>query len=298
MLQLPITELLIFLLAFGLGLAAAIVGILQLRTQGQRYKPHLTHLISGTVLFLAVFLVFRAADCKTIPLTSLFESLLVLMLVFGLTYVMFGLFIQQVWFGSVMSWIILFLLILTALVAEPASKAHEMETRPWAIAHGLAMALGSAMILLAAAAAYIYLLGQRRLKHKEFSKVFGMVPNLQKLQNMYIFALRASFVLLGLGLFSGIGMAALPSVRQEIPVRQWITDPRILGSAGVWVLVALTLLGRHFRLWKMKTTVYLTFFALLLLLIGLASRAIFQGAHDELSPSTLSSEHSPKQAQP
>ena len=172
-----------------------------------------------------------------------------------------------------------------------------MESRPWAIAHGLAMALGSAMILLAAAVAYIYLLGQRRLKQKDLAKVFGMVPNLQKLQNMYLFALRASFVLLGLGLFSGIGMAALPSVRQEIPIHEWITDPRILGAAGVWVLVALTLLGRRLNLLKLKTTVYLTFLTLLLLLVGLASRAMFQGAH-EFSPSATSSGDSQKQTQP
>ena len=297
MLQLPIEELVIFLLAIGFGLAAAIVGVLQLRAQGQKYKPHLTHLISGTLLFLAVFLVFRAAELEKIPLTSLFESLLVLTLVFGLTYVLFGLFIQQGWFGSVMSWIILVLLILTTLVAEPAGEAHEMESRPWAIAHALAMALGSAMILFAAAVGYIYLLGQRRLKQKEFAKVFGMVPNLQRLQNMYLFALRASFVLLGLGLFSGIGMAALPSVRQEIPVQEWITDPRILGAAGVWVLVALTWLGRSLNLLKWKTTVYLTFLTLLLLLVGLASRALFQGAH-EFSPSATSSENPQRQTQP
>jgi len=298
MLQLPITELVIFLLAIGFGLAAAIVGFLQLRAQGQKYQPHLTHLISGTVILVAVVLVFRAADNQQIPLTDLFESLLVLTLVFGLTYMVFGLFIQQVWYGSMMSWIILALLILTALVAEPAGRAHEMETRPWAIAHGLAMALGSAMILFAAAVVYIYLLGQRRLKQKEFAKVFGMVPNLQKLQNMYLFALRASFVLLGLGLFSGIGMAALPSVRQEIPVQQWIADPRILGAAGVWVLVALTLLGRRLNLLKMKTTAYLTFLTFLLLLVGLASRAIFQGAHDGFSSSAKSSEDSQKQTSP
>lgn len=284
MFQLPITELVIFLAAFGFGLIAALVGILQLRPWGQRYKLHLTHLISGSVVFQAVFLVFRAAELKVIPLTNLFESLLFLTLVFGLTYVLFGIFIQQVWFGSVMSWIILFLLVVTALVAEPAEPVREMETRPWAIAHGLAMALGSAMILLAAATIYIFLLGQRRLKQKEFAKVLGMVPNLQKLQNINSFALRASFILLGLGLFSGIGMAALPSVRAEIPFREWITDPRILGSGAVWLLVVLALLGRRFNLWKMKTTAYLTFLILLLLLVGLASRALFPGAHDFSAP--------------
>jgi len=278
--QLPITELVIFLLAIGLGLAAAIVGVFQLRAQGKKYQPHLTHLISGTVLFQAVFLVFRTAELKTIPLTSLFESLSVLTLVFGLTYVLFGVFLRQVWFGSLMSWIILCLLGMTALVAEPAGRVHKIVTRPWTIAHALAMALGGAMILFAAAVAYIYLLGQRRLKQKEFTKVLGMVPNLEKLQQLNLFALRASFILLGLGVFSGIGMAVLPAVRSEIPLREWISDPRIIGAGAVWVLLAFILVGGHFRWWKMKTIAYLTLLSLLLVLVGLATRVLLQGAHD------------------
>lgn len=294
--QLPITELVIFLLANGLGLAAAIVGFRQLRAQGKNYQPHLTHLISGTVLFQAVFLVFRAAELKTIPLTSLFESLLVLTLVFGLTYILFGLFLQQVWFGSLMSWIILCLLSITALVAEPAGRTHKIVTRPWTIAHALAMALGGAMILFAAAVAYIYLLGQRRLKQKEFTKVLGMVPNLEKLQQWNLFGLRAAFVLLGLGVCSGIGMTVLPAVRSKIPLQEWISDPRIISVGAVWLLVALTLLGRRLHWLKMKTIAYLTFLILLLFLVGLACRVLLQGAHDYAA--NESSEEPNIQAQP
>ncbi len=281
--QLPIEELVIFLLAIGFGLAAAIMGVLQLRTQGHTFKPHLTHLISGTILFLAVFLVFRAATLHKIPLTSLFESMIVLTLVFGLTYVLFGLFIQQVWFGSVMSWIILFLLFITALIAQPAGQVQEIKTLPWTIAHSLAMNLGGAMILFAAAVTYIDLLGQRRLKQKKFAKVFGMVPNLQKLQKIHLFALRASFILLGLGVFSGIGMVALPAVRSQVPLREWILDPRIISVGGVWLLVALTLLGHRLRWLKMKTVAYLTFLILGLFLVGLTCRLLLQGAHDYMT---------------
>lgn len=297
MLQLPSTELVIFLLAIGFGCAAAIVGFLQLRAQSHTFYPYLTHLVCTSVLLQAVFLVFRAAELKAVPLTSLFESLLVLSLVVGLTYILFGLFFQQVWFGSVMSWILLALLILAAGVAEPAEPADAIETRPLAIAHGLAMALGAAMILLASAAAYLFLLGQRRLKKKEFDKVLGRVPNLQRLQKTHLLALRAAFVLLGLGVFSGIGMAALPSVRETIPFRQWLSDLRILGAAALWLTVALTLVAIRWRLVKMKTTAYLTLGILLLLIMGIISRAMLQGVHD-ISVSKSSETHSKLQATP
>ncbi|MBN1846246.1 MAG: cytochrome c biogenesis protein CcsA [Sedimentisphaerales bacterium] len=280
MFQLPPSEWVILLVALLAGAAGAWLGMRQLRPGGHQYQLHLTHLICATVALVAILLIVRASALQAVPLTSLFESMLVLTLVFGLTYLVFGLFLQQVWFSSLMSWCILALLILSACTAEPAGRVRDLVTRPWAIAHALAMALGGALICCAAAAAYIGLLGQRRLKQRQFAKVFGTVPNLEKLQRTNLFALRLACVFLGLGLFSGIGLAALPAVRSEISPRQWVTDPRVLGAAAVWLLTTVTLLAERLGRRQFKTRAYLTFLILLLLLGGVAFRLVYKGAHD------------------
>ena len=123
MLSLPIPELIIFTFVLALYLAATIVGILQLRDGGEKYKRLLLPLVCLAVTLEAVLLIFRAVAIKAVPLTGIFESMIVLTIVFGLIYLFVSIAIQQVWFGSVMVWVILGLIILAAIVAEPASEA-------------------------------------------------------------------------------------------------------------------------------------------------------------------------------
>ena len=123
-------------------------------------------------------LVFRAAEIKAIPLTGLFESMIVLTIVFGLVYLFLSLAIRQVWFGSIMAWAILAMILLTGIVAKPASEPLAIAATPWAIVHGIMMVLSGASIAFATASALLYLLSNRKLKQKRLTQVLGRVPNL------------------------------------------------------------------------------------------------------------------------
>lgn len=280
MFQLPLAEQVIFWVVLLLGLATALVGILQLRKGAAWNGLVMSHLMAMTLLLEAGLLIFRATAEGAIPLTGLFESLLVLTLVFGLTYLIFGVFIQQVWFSSIASWVILVLIVLTGLAAEPAGRMRDMVPQPWALAHGSAMALGSAMTMLGAAAAILYLVGHRRLKHGQFSKVLGVVPNLENLKRLNRWALRIAFVFFSLGLVTGIGMAGMLARREEIQVGQWLGDPRLLGALAVWLMVGLLLLGEAVHLVQFRTAAILTLLILAVLILGLILRASMKGAHD------------------
>ncbi len=280
MFQLPLAEQVIFWVVLLLGLAAATVGVLQLRKGGALNGLLLSHLMAVTLLLEAGLLILRATAEGAIPLTGLFESLIVLTLVFGLMYLIFGMFIQQVWFSSIASWVILTLIVLTGLAAEPAGGVRDIVPQPWALAHGLAMTLGSAITLLGAAAAFLYLVGHRRLKHGQFSKVLGVVPNLEKLKRLNQWALRIAFVFFSLGLVTGIGMAGMLARREEIQVGQWIRDPRLLGALAVWLMVGLLLLGEAVHLVKFRTAAILTLLILAVLILGVIFRTSMKGAHD------------------
>lgn len=280
MFQLPLAEQVIFWVVLLLGLAAALAGIFQLRKGAALNGLLLSHLLAVTLLLEAGLLILRASEKGAIPLTGLFESLLVLTLVFGVMYLIFGVFIRQVWFGSIASWVILVLLVLTALAAEPAEGMRDTVPQPWALAHGMAMALGGAMTMLGAAAAILYLVGHRRLKHGQFSKVLGVVPNLENLKRLNRWALRIAFVFFSLGLVTGIGMAGLLARREEIEVGQWLGDPRLLGAAAVWLMVGLLLLGEAVHLVQFRTAAILTLLILAVLILGVIFRTSMKGAHD------------------
>ncbi len=148
MLGLPMPEIIVFLSAVLIHLVAAIVGILQLLAGGRKYKRFLSPLVSVAVALEVVILIFRAFALKAIPLTGLFESMIVLTIVFGLIYLFFSIAIGQVWFGSVMAWVILTMIVMAGIVAKPAAEPDAIAATPWAIAHGIAMILGGASITL------------------------------------------------------------------------------------------------------------------------------------------------------
>jgi ABC-type uncharacterized transport system permease subunit len=271
--NLPLHERVVFAGVVVLSLAAAVVGILQLLPGGEKSRRFLLPFVSLVVVLEAVVLVFRAAAIKAVPLTGLFESMIVLTIVFGLTYLFFSLAIQQVWFGSVMVWVLLVLVVLTGIVAEPASQAHAAASTPWAIAHAIAMILGGAAAMLATASAVLYLFARRKLKQKELLQVLGKVPNIEKLEQMNLVGLKSCFVLITLGLASGIGLAATTSL--DMTVHDWLTDAKIVLISVVWLL-----LGTILLLWKAiklreRTISYVTIVAFVLILFAVVGTSLF-----------------------
>jgi ABC-type uncharacterized transport system permease subunit len=280
MLSLPIPELIIFLFVVALYLATSIVGVLQLRDGGEKYKRFLLPMVCVAVTLEAAMLIFRAVAIKAVPLTGIFESMVVLTIVFGLIYLFVGIAIQQVWFGSVMVWVIFGLIILAASVAEPASEAHIAASTPWAIVHGFTMILSGAVAMLATASAVLYLLGRQKLKQKKVLQVLGKVPNLEKLERLNIFGLKACFVLMTFGFASGIGLAAT-STSLNMTALDWLTDAKIVLIALVWMLLGLILvLWRTVKL-REKIIAYVTLVTFALILFAVVGTSVFCGtSHD------------------
>lgn len=282
MFELPPHEMVTFAFVVAISLAAAVVGILQLLPGREKSGRFLLPLVLLVLVLETALLIFRAAAIKAVPLTGLFESMIVLTIVFGLTHLFFSLAIQQVWFGSVMAWVMLILVALTGIVAEPASQAHEAASRPWAIAHAIAMILGGAAAMLATASAVLYLFARRKLKQKDLLQVLGKVPNIEKLEQMNLFGLKACFVLITLGLASGIGLAATATSLNRTAY-DWLTDAKIVLIAVVWLL-----LGTILVLWKTiklkeKTIAHVTIVAFALILFAVVGTSIFCGTGHDFS---------------
>ncbi|MGB2862401.1 MAG: cytochrome c biogenesis protein CcsA [Sedimentisphaerales bacterium] len=276
MFDLPLPEMAVFILVVVICVAAAVVGVLQLLRRGEKLRRSLLALVSLAVTLEAVILIFRAIAIKAVPLTGLFESMIVLTIVFGLTYLFLSIAIHRVWFASVMVWVMLLLVLMAGIVAEPASQAHTAASTPWAIAHAIAMILGSASAMLATASAVLYLFAERKLKQKNLLHVLGKVPNIEKLERMNLLGLKSCFVLMTFGLASGIGLAAT-SASLNMTAIDWLTDAKIILIAIVWLL-----LGTIMVLWKTvklkkKTIAHVTLVAFALILFAIVGTSLFCG---------------------
>lgn len=277
MFQLEMPEKIVFAFAVAVYLAAAIVGILQLRAGGAKYKRLLRPLVALAITLEAVLLVFRAAAIKAVPLTGLFESMIFLTIVFGLIYLFLSIAIQQVWFGSVLVWGIMAMVLLAGIVAEPASEPRPEAATPWAITHGIAMVLSGASLAFATTSAVLYLLGRRKLKRKKVMQVLGRMPNIEKLEGMNIFGFSGCFVLMTFGLASGIGVAAANSATIELS----IFDAKIVLIAATWALLGAILILRRIVAIRGKTQAYMTIIAFVLILCAFIVTTIFCGTgHD------------------
>ncbi|MHC4159275.1 MAG: cytochrome c biogenesis protein CcsA [Planctomycetota bacterium] len=269
MFELPRPEMIVFAFVILIYLAAAIVGVLQLLAGGEKYKRFLLPLVCFAITLEAVMLIFRAITIKAIPLTGLFESMIVLTVVFGMVYLFFSIAIQQVWFGSVMVWVIFVMILMAGTIAKPASEPHAVAATPWAIAHGIAMILGGASIMFATANAILYLLGVRKLKQKEVMQVLGKVPNIEKLERMNLFGIRGGFVFIAIGLISGLGLAWLRLAILGTSIVEWLTDGKVVCTIAAWVLLAVILVLNHLFLLKGKTRAYMTMAVFLLILFAI-----------------------------
>jgi ABC-type uncharacterized transport system permease subunit len=274
MFDLPLPEMAVFILVVVICFTAAVVGVIQLLTQGEKLRRSLLALVSLAVTLEAVILIFRAIAIKAVPLTGLFESMIVLTIVFGLTYLFSSIAIHRVWFSSVMAWVMLLLVLMAGIVAKPASQAHAAASTPWAIAHAIAMIVGGASAMLATASALLYLFAERKLKQKNLLTVLGKVPNIEKLERMNLLGLKSCFVLMTFGLASGIGLAAT-SASLNMTAVDWLTDSKIVLIIIVWLLLGTIMVLLKTVKLKKKTIAHVTLVAFALIIFAVVGTTVF-----------------------
>ncbi|MDD5458036.1 MAG: cytochrome c biogenesis protein CcsA [Phycisphaerae bacterium] len=282
---LPVSEFMIFITAAGVYIAAAIVCVLQIIANGKRKRLTLTALVGIAVLLEILLLALRGISIHAVPLTELFESIILLTIVFGIMYLFLSFTIRRIWFDSVMVWIILLIVLIAGSVAAPPSQPRAIAATPWAIAHGITMILGVASLTFAAANAVLYLLGRNKLKKKNFVNVLGKMPNLEKLELMNIHSLEFCFLFITFGMISGIGMAAINSAALGVSFVNWLFDSKIILIVAIWSLCGITIILKRKIVLKGGGMAYLTITAFIFILFAIVGTAIFCGtSHNFISP--------------
>jgi ABC-type uncharacterized transport system permease subunit len=282
MLQLPIVERNIFIAVAAIYLLCSVLAVIQLFRSSDKYRAMLVSMVAFAVSLESVILVFRAVHIQTIPLTGLFESMIVLSIAFGLTFLFLSVTIRHIWFSSVMVWFIFLLIVLSALVASPASKVELLAETPWVIWHGLSMVLSGTAIAFSASIAALFLLTRRNLKLKKISRVIGKVPNIEKLARLNVIGIKAAFVFLSFGLMSGIGLAFVKSAEISISFKEWATDSKIILVIVAWFLLLFVLALRHFFL-RARGVAIITLISCFLIIFSIIGASVFCGSEHDFS---------------
>lgn len=289
MLELPPLERGLF---FGILILSAISSVLahvQIVKDEVRFRRLLTAFVSLELTIGAVLLILRAMTIKAFPITSVFESMLILMVFIGITFIFLLAYVQRVWFLSVMAWSLFVITLLAAIVAKPAVELREAARTPWVIVHALSMALSAAMIVFATAMSVLFLWSRKRLKSKQFLTLFGKMPTIEKLEKLNLLGLYLSFAAMTLGLVSGVGMVPAKSAGLGMSLGDWLTDSKIVLVGAAWVILLCTLILRRLLGFSGKTVAHATLIVCFLILFAfIGSRIFCKSEHDFAKKSVLS----------
>jgi len=109
---------------------------------------------------------------------------------------------------------------------------------PWLPVHVTLAFLGNAVFGLAFLVSLTYLMQERQLKSRRIGHLVRRLPSLETLDKINFRFLVWGFVLLTLGILSGVMWAELSSGRF------WSWDPRTVWSGVIWIMYAVLLHGR------------------------------------------------------
>jgi ABC-type transport system involved in cytochrome c biogenesis permease subunit len=138
--------------------------------------------------------------------------------------------------------------------------------RAWSAVHGGLLLLAAVGVCVAFCASLMYLLQAQRLKSKVPPGQGLRLLSLERLEEMNRRAINLAFPLLTAGVLMGLVLM----VQRADQLQGW-TDPKILGSALLWVVFALLLYLRYGFHLRGRRLALLTIVAFVLLLVTLAS---------------------------
>jgi len=132
-----------------------------------------------------------------------------------------------------------FIGVLAALVAHGGAPDPPPELRsPWLFVHVTLAYLGNAAFALACLVSLVYLWEERQLKAHSVGQFLWRLPSLERLDTVNFKFLTWGFVLLTLGIVSGVLWAEL------YIGRFWSWEPRTIWTTIIWMIYAALLQGR------------------------------------------------------
>jgi ABC-type transport system involved in cytochrome c biogenesis permease subunit len=211
-------------------------------------------------------------------LASQFGSLLFLAWILAVFYLSESIHYRQQARGIFVIPVVLLLTVWAWMIGPSTARARAvaesdalLEELIWGYLHAGLLVLAAVGICIGFAASVMYLIQTRQLRAKVVPGHGLKLPSLERLERMNRLAINLAFPLLTAGVCIGIGLMFLSGNQ----VLSW-TDPRILGTAVLWIVFALLLYMRYGYHLNGRRLAQLTIVAFVLLLFTLASSHAFE----------------------
>jgi ABC-type transport system involved in cytochrome c biogenesis permease subunit len=186
-----------------------------------------------------IYLAHRAVADRICPLTTSYDSLLVLSWILAIVYLSVHWYYPRVTIGIFALPLIVGLVVLAAFLGEEGRRVLEGPLRVWGPVHGALLAIGAVAVFVGSVAGVMYLVQVRRLKGKHLPSELLDLPSLELLERINRQGITVAFPLLTIGF--GIGLLLALHQRQEGVEGIRLLDPKVIFGVLVWVAFAVLL---------------------------------------------------------
>jgi ABC-type transport system involved in cytochrome c biogenesis permease subunit len=216
-----------------------------------------------------IYLGHRAVGSRICPLTTIYDSLLVLSWVLAVTYVSVHWYQPRVTVGIFALPLILGLIVFAAYLGDAGRRVLDGWARIWGPVHGGLLAVGAVAVFVGFVAGVMYLVQVYRLKAKHLPSQLVDLPSLELLERINHQGITVAFPLLSVGLAIGLMLAL--ELRRAGDTNIRLLDPKVISGVLVWIAFAFLLKVRsnpEFRGRKVALLTIMGFCLLLFTMVG------------------------------
>lgn len=223
-----------------------------------------------------MYLVFRGLyDDHRLPLTTLYESLVVLAWMLAVVYLYLTLGDHRSALGVFVLPVILALCVVAGLWPYQGPRADPPASPFWGLVHGAMLLAGACAVAVGTVAGAMFLVGSYRLKAKKAWTPGLFLPSLERLDRFNARAVAVAFPLLTLGLALGVLLTASGSADVGTPL-DWL-DAKILSTAVTWLALGAIVLRPRTAALRGRRLAYMTLVVFALLLFSLVGTELVPG---------------------
>ena len=215
-----------------------------------------------TLLAHAFYLILRTIYFDHPPITNVFEIFTVLAFSISFAYFILELVTDIRGTGPFIIIISILFQVISTFFIPDVTVVKEVLRNHLLGFHVFSALVGYAGISISAVYGILYLILYKEIKLNKFGLIFNRLPNLETLETLSFYSAVIGFVFLTIAIT--IGIIWLPKAFPHFSY----ADPKLIGTATVWILYGVGILSKVFGKWKEKKVILLSIIGFILAILS------------------------------
>lgn len=202
-----------------------------------------------TLFLHLIYIVLRTVEFDHSPITNVFEIFTVLALSVSFSYFLLELLTDIRGTGLFIIIISFFFQVISSMFIQDLTEVRDVLRSNLLGIHVISALLGYSAFTVSAVYGFLYLILYKDLKLNKFGLIFNRLPNLEVLEKLSLYSAVIGFCTITLTIT--IGIIWLP---KAFPKYSYL-DPKLIGTALVWVLYGIGITSKVIGKWRGKRLV-------------------------------------------